>query len=158
MVLIIYPILIVSLSTLCIILVITFWVWVPIIMIVCYIFNILVFQFESSSIPSGVIIRSVPLVSLVLLLARCIIISVTSVVTAFFLAPLLSALYFVLLIIQRTLMAISDSVMLFLFKKLGRTPSKDSVIARKISGPGMSRSYFFSIQEEDVYILTQCEL
>jgi len=48
--------------------------------------------------------------------------------------------------------------MLFLIKKLGRTPSKDTNIARKISGPGMSRGYYYSIAEEDVYILTQAAL
>ncbi len=41
---------------------------------------------------------------------------------------------------------------------LGRTPSRDTAIAKKISGPGMSRNYFYSISEEDVYILTQAIL
>ena len=48
--------------------------------------------------------------------------------------------------------------MLFIIAKLGRTPSKNTAIARKISGPGMSRTYFMSIAEEDVYVLTQCKL
>lgn len=48
--------------------------------------------------------------------------------------------------------------MLFIISKLGRTPSRDTAIAKKISGPGMSRSYFYSINEEDVYVLTQSAL
>jgi len=45
--------------------------------------------------------------------------------------------------------------MLFLIRKLGRTPSRNTAIAKKISGPGMSKSYYMSINEEDVYILVQ---
>lgn len=48
--------------------------------------------------------------------------------------------------------------MLFLIKKLGRTPSRDTAIARKISGPTMARSHFYSINEEDVYVLVQSKL
>lgn len=43
--LIIYPILIVVLSTLSIVLVLTVWMWIPIVMFICYLFNILIFEF-----------------------------------------------------------------------------------------------------------------
>jgi hypothetical protein len=33
----------------------------------------------------------------------------------------------------------TDFVMLFLIRKLGRTPSRNTAIAKKISGPGMSK-------------------
>jgi hypothetical protein len=48
--------------------------------------------------------------------------------------------------------------MLSVIGYMGRTPSRDTAIAKKISGPGVSRSYFFSVLEEDVYVLTQCAL
>lgn len=73
-------------------------------------------------------------------------------------APLLCTLYLLFLAIQRIFRTITDFIMLFLIKKLGRAPSRNSAIAKKISGPGMSRSYFMSIAEEDVYVLTQCHL
>ncbi len=34
---------------------------------------------------------------------------------------------------------LTDAVMLFFIKKLGRTPSRNTAIAKKISGPGMSK-------------------
>lgn len=40
----------------------------------------------------------------------------------------------------------------------GRSPVRDTAIAWKISGPGLSRQYFQSIREEDVYILMIAEL
>lgn len=48
--------------------------------------------------------------------------------------------------------------MIFVIGYMGRTPSRDTAIAKKISGPGITRSYFYSVLEEDVYILTQCAL
>ena len=51
---------------------------------------------------------------------------------------------------------ISDNILLCFMSCCGRTPSRDTSMAKKVSGPGMSRNYFFSIAERDVYILTQC--
>ena len=51
-----------------------------------------------------------------------------------------------------------DALMLFLFRRVGRTPSRDTSIARKISGPGMSKEFYMSINEEDVYILIRARL
>lgn len=52
----------------------------------------------------------------------------------------------------------TDSILLLLISKMGRTPSRNSAIAKKISGPGMSKEYYMSINEDDVYVLTQAEL
>ena len=114
-------------------------------MIVCYLFNIFVFQFETSFIGHGILIRSIPLISLVLYIARCILIIIGIALYAFILAPIFSGIYFLFLIIQRVFRTLVDKLMLFLFKKIGRTPSKDTIIARKISGPGMSRGYFLTV-------------
>ena len=157
-VLIIYPILIVTLSVLCFVLIVTFWAWVPMIMVVCYLFNILIFQFQSSYIPRGIVIRSVPLLSLALFFLRIIGASLSYLVFGGIISPLLSLIYFIFLVIQRVFRTCTDKIMLFIIAKLGRTPSKNTAIARKISGPGMSRTYFMSIAEEDVYVLTQCKL
>jgi hypothetical protein len=40
-----------------------------------------------------------------------------------------------------------DKFFLILFRKVGRTPSRDTSIARKISGPGMSKEFYMSINE-----------
>jgi hypothetical protein len=63
------------------------------------------------------------------------------------LVPILSLFILLFAIIQRGFRLLADSIMFFLFKKIGRTPSRDTAIARKISGPGMSKSYYMSITE-----------
>jgi hypothetical protein len=60
-------------------------------------------------------------------------------------APTAIAFYCLYLVLQRGFRTFTDSIMLFIIGKLGRTPSRDTSIARKISGPGMSRDYFYSI-------------
>ena len=56
------------------------------------------------------------------------------------------------------LRSISDKIMYYLISCFGRTPSNDTAIAYKISGPGMSRAFYNSVHEEDVYVLIQAEL
>jgi hypothetical protein len=144
-VLILYPLSIIVLSALCVVMVITVWLWVPLIMIVCYLFNILVFQFESSNRPSGILIRGVPLLSLAFKVVACLVKSLFAIVNLIIIAPITTTFYSLFLIIQRGFRTFTDEIMLFLIKHLGRTPSKDTSIARKISGPGMSRGYYYSI-------------
>lgn len=136
----------------------TFWAWVPLIMVVCYLFNILVFQFESSYRPSGCFVRAAPLLTLIVLIFVAIISCLFAIVFLLVIAPLVCLIYFLFLVLQRLGRTIGDTIMVCIIGKLGRTPSRDTAIAKKISGPGMSRNYFFSIAEEDVYVLTQCAL
>lgn len=57
-------------------------------------------------------------------------------------------------VFRRTL----DKIMMFIFTNLGRTPSRNTLIAKKISGPGMSKNFYMSINEEDVYVLIRANL
>jgi hypothetical protein len=100
----------------------------------------------------------VPLLSLVLFVLFCLIKCIFALLFLVVIAPVISLLYFLLLVIQRLWRTFTDALMICIIGGLGRTPSRDTAIARKISGPGMSRNYFFSIFEDDVYILTQCAL
>lgn len=153
-----YPVVIVAFSCICFVGILTFWLWVPLCMFLCYLFNILVFQFEISFQSSGCLIRSIPLVSLVLLILVYILKIIGSILLLFVFTPLACILYFLFLVFQRIMRTFTDAVMLCFMGCLGRTPSRDTSIAKKISGPGMSRNYFYSIAEQDVYILTQCAL
>ena len=157
-VLICYPILIIFNFIISTVLVLTVWLWVPIIMLVCYVFNIMFFQFESSYIPGRVIIRSVPMLALVFILARAAFMVLFYILTLFIFAPIASASILVFTIFQGVFRGVTDTIMYYLFKFLGRTPSRNTAIAWKVSGPGMSKSYYMSINEEDVYVLTQAEL
>ena len=44
--------------------------------------------------------------------------------------------------------------MYLVVKKLGRVPITDTKIAWKIGGFGISRNYYYSIEEEDIILLT----
>lgn len=153
-----YPIAIILFSLICLIGVLTAWVWVPMAMALCYLFNIFIFQFEVSSTGQGCLIRSVPLLSLLIQIFFALFKIIGPIIFLVLIAPLICLGYFLYLIVQRIVRTIADTVMLCLIGCFGRTPSRDSSIAKKISGPGLSRNYFFSIAEQDVYILTQAGL
>jgi len=74
------------------------------------------------------------------------------------LVPLKSLFIFLFCLLQRSFRTLLDAIMLFIFTKVGRTPSRDTSIAKKISGPGMSKEFYMSINEEDVYILIRSQL
>lgn len=74
---------------------------------------------------------------------------------SFIISPLVAFFIVLWTFICKGFRSVTDFVMLFLIRKLGRTPSRNTAIAKKISGPGMSKSYYMSINEEDVYILVQ---
>jgi hypothetical protein len=63
--LICYPIAIIIISFISIILVISVWIWVPMVLIVNYLFNILIFQFERSTTRRGIVIGGIPLLMIV---------------------------------------------------------------------------------------------
>jgi hypothetical protein len=64
---------------------------------------------------------------------------------AFVWVPIKSFLLLLFCFIQKMFRKMLDAMMLFMFRKLGRTPSRDTSIARKISGPGMSKDFYMSI-------------
>jgi len=93
--------------------------------------------------------------SLAFIILSCLLQVLLAVISFVVISPLFSTLYFLFLVVQRGFRTFTDAIMIVIIAKLGRTPSRDTSIARKISGPGMSRGYFCSIAEEDVYVLTQ---
>lgn len=139
MTLILYPIAIILASLVMFVLIVTPWVWMPIILMVTFLFNTLVFQFESNYIPYGFWIRAAPIWSLILALIWSLVKILIRIIVLIIIAPL--GAFFVVLwaVICRGFRTVTDMIMLFLIKKLGRTPSRNTAIAKKISGPGMSK-------------------
>ncbi len=90
-------------------------------------------------------IRSVPLLGLALNILYHVVRIVGATLFLLVLAPLACVLYFIWLVLQRVCRTISDTIMIGFIGCCGRTPSRDTSIARKVSGPGMSRNYFYSI-------------
>lgn len=158
LVLIGYPILIVFCSVVSTILVVTVWAWIPLILLVTYTFNIFIYQFESSLIPDRKIVRSIPIIKIIIQIVKVIIVTVLLTLNLILLVPLISMFIFMFCLIQRVFRATVDKLFVLLFRKVGRTPSRDTSIARKISGPGMSKEFYMSINEEDVYVIIQARL
>lgn len=153
-----YPILIVVCSTITIILVLTIWAWIPLVLSITYIFNIMVYQFETAFFPNRFTERTAPLFGTVYLLIRLILGTTILFLNLVVVTPIKTFFLFSFCLLQRVFRTLFDKFMLFLFRKVGRTPSRDTSIARKISGPGMSKDFYMSINEEDVYVLMQSKL
>mgnify|MGYP006995478688 FL=1 len=109
-------------------------------MLLTYLFNILIFQFETSRYISGIIIRGIPLLSLLILFMFHILKCLAVTLFLFVIVPFAAIFYFLFLIIQRIWRTFTDNFMICIIGCLGRTPSRDTAIARKVSGPGMSRN------------------
>jgi hypothetical protein len=62
-----------------------------------------------------------------------------SIIFLILIAPIVALFYILFSLIQRGFRTITDFIMITLISKLGRTPSRNTAIAKKISGPGMSR-------------------
>lgn len=157
-VLICYPIIIVVCSIISTILVVTVWAWIPLILMVTYTFNIFIFQFETALLPDRQLVRSIPIISIVYHIVKATIITILLTLNLILWTPFKALFIFLFCLIQRGFRTIVDKLMVFLFRKMGRTPSRDTSIAKKISGPGMSKEFYMSINEEDVYVLIRSRL
>ncbi len=145
--LILYPIAIVLSSMFMFVLILTVWVWMPVVLLVTYVFNLLFFQFESAYVPYGVFIRMAPIPSLLISFIGSLLKIIAISLYLILIAPLGAFLITLLVILIRLIRTVTDATLLFLIRKLGRTPSRNTAIAKKISGPGMSKEYYMSINE-----------
>lgn len=127
-------------------------------MAVCFVFNIFIKQFETPFIVYGFWPRSFPIIRLILGILKCLGIILFAVGNLLLIAPLKTFFLFLFCSVQNIFRRTVDSILVFLFRKVGRTPSRDTNIARKISGPGMTKEFYMSINEEDVYVLVQSKL
>ncbi len=155
LVLIGFPILIIVASTITVVLVVTFWAWMPLVLVVTYLFNIFIKQFETERDAYGFMSRTFPLLRIVLRLLFAILIMVISVLNLIIWTPLRAAFWFMVAGVVSLFRRVLDKIMMFIFRNLGRTPSRDTLVAKKISGPGMTKDFYMSINEEDVYILVR---
>jgi hypothetical protein len=111
----------------------------PFILLVTYLFNTILFQFESSWVPYGFWIRAAPLPSLLISLITNLLRIVFFVFSLVVIAPVVGFFICLFAGLSRGFRTVTDTIMLFLIRKLGRTPSRNTAIAKKISGPGMSK-------------------
>lgn len=93
----------------------------------------------------GCLLQGVPLLRLAIKLVVAVLGILFTFLAAFVFAPVVSLLYFVFLVIQRLFRTCTDCIMVCIIAKCGRTPSQDTCIARRVSGPGMSGAFYSSI-------------
>lgn len=140
-----FPIAIILCSILFLILAMTSWIYVPIAIIIVYLFNILIYEFDVVPKTRECYTRLFSPIANIILIVIHLIFVIGSILYLFVIAPLVCFLYFLFLLLQRGLRTITDSIMVCLIGCLGRTPRRDTNIATKISGPGMSHNFFMSI-------------
>lgn len=140
-----YPILIIFCSTITFLLFLTIWVWIPLILFITYIFNIMLYQFETAFFPEKLEERTAPLFGTIFLVVRLVLGTLILLLNLVVWTPIKTLFLFSFCFLQRLFRTLFDKFMLFLFRKVGRTPSRDTSIARKISGPGMSKDFYMSI-------------
>lgn len=135
--LILYPIAIVINSVLSFVLAITSWLWVPLIEVVCYLFNILIYQFEIDDIYRGnrYSERWFPLISTPLMFVLNVLRIVAYMIGAAVVHPILAVLTFVFAVGRHIWSSATDFVMYRIVRLIARTPNRDTNIAWKISGP-----------------------
>lgn len=131
-------------SVLFLICAITFWIYVPIALLLTYLFNILIFEIDYSR-KQECYIRLFPLIGTIVILIIELAKVIGSILYLLLIAPLVTFFYLLFLLLQRGIRTLTDTIMVCLIGCLGRTPRRDTNIATKISGPGMSNNYFSSI-------------
>jgi len=116
-------------------------------LLITYLFNILIFQFEIGHIPPRNLVRSIPVLMIVIIIIRSILIVLFAILRLLIFTPIASALILLWSSLQRGFRQMLDCLMLFMFRHIGRSPSRNTAIAKKISGPGMSKEFYMSINE-----------
>jgi hypothetical protein len=139
LVLVCYPVLILAGSAISAALILTFWAWMPILLLATYLFNVFIKQFETAYIRYGFFSRFLPFFEVIAMFVACFVILLLAVLNLLVFAPFRTIFVFGYGVLAQLFRRTIDKVMMFIFTHLGRTPSRNSLIAKKISGPGMSK-------------------
>lgn len=85
---------------------------------------------------------------------------VSAICTIFVFIPVIFILMFVFSILRYICRSIYDVFTFGIIKCSARTPVREDNMARRIKGPGVekNKSYFYTIDDEDVYLLIRAEL
>lgn len=81
-----------------------------------------------------------------------------SVVVVIVTSPIAAATFSVFALVRFVLRRILDTITFGLLKCCARQPREDSWIAWKVAGPGVSKNFYQTMKEEDLYILVLAEL
>ncbi len=123
-------------------------VWIPALSLVGHLFCFLFFDFEGPHVFNAVFYSI-----FVNILFLGVVQPILCASAAFLLCPMMFALLSAWAITRRTLRYGWDSLMFnLLLKRTGRIPARESFLARRIAGPGMSSTYFYTIKPEQALV------
>lgn len=155
--LICFPIAILLNTLICLLLSSTAYIWVFIVMILFWVVQILFYDFDNEGDPLGDASNSAPefplffeiLCTFLLFGLIQIILSVTFV---FIIYPLLMLAAVILGGVYYFLATLYDCFMIIVICILGREPLSNTILAWKISGPGVTLDYFNQVELEDIFV------
>ncbi|CAD8119201.1 unnamed protein product [Paramecium sonneborni] len=161
-VLIVIPILILANFTISLVLALTAWAWIPIVLILTYLFQLFIYDFDCSDREQWNIF-STPLWFPLLrntfdFIVKGVLNLIINLLLCLVILPLGSLFMIIFGHFRYVFRSLYDCLMILFVKCLGRVPATENWLAWKISGPGISRQYYFTIKNEEVLILVAGKL
>ncbi|CAD8150535.1 unnamed protein product [Paramecium octaurelia] len=162
-VLIILPTIILSNVVISTLLAFTAWLWIPITILIRILFNSLIYDTDvCRRREKDIIWRSPNWFPLIINIFDFLILGILNAVYCLFKLLIWHPFWITFMAAFAYLRfytrLLYDSFTINIIKLMGRVPSSENNIAWKISGPGLSRQYFYGIQLPQVLILVQAEL
>ncbi|EAR95436.1 transmembrane protein, putative (macronuclear) [Tetrahymena thermophila SB210] len=147
---------------------ITSWLWIPITLVFRWLYHIFVWDFDSPTRHSQIYypydylryqtFERLPIVKASFDLIVGLFEIIVSIISMIFIHPLIAVLSVIFAYLRKILTSISDEIMFFVTKKIGRQPEIDTFIAWKVRGSGVTRQYSYSMDIEDVKFLMRSHL
>ncbi|CAK70170.1 unnamed protein product (macronuclear) [Paramecium tetraurelia] len=162
-VIIILPTIIISNVVISTLLALTAWLWIPITIIIRILFNSLIYDTDvCRRREKDIIWRSPNWFPLIINIFDFLILGILNTIYCLFKLLIWHPFWITFMAAFAYLRfytrSLYDSFTIIIIKLMGRVPSSENNIAWKISGPGLSRQYFYGIQLPQVLILVQAEL
>ncbi|CAD8182894.1 unnamed protein product [Paramecium pentaurelia] len=161
-VLIIIPILIIANFVISLVLALTAWAWIPIVLILSYVFQLLIYDFDCSDREQWSIFSTPAWFPIFIntfdFIVRGILNLIMNLLVCFFILPLGSIFMIIFGHLRYIIRSLYDCLMILFVKCLGRVPATENWLAWKVSGPGISRKYYFTIKNEEALILVAGKL
>ncbi|KRX03251.1 hypothetical protein PPERSA_09263 [Pseudocohnilembus persalinus] len=160
--LILFPILCIVLSSLCIVLVFTSWFWTFLALLIQFIIIIILYDFDEPyqhhEIPFGV--RLLPIISISFkLVFKGVLQLAMSFIYIFGIVPLLAIFMALFGFSRYILRSLYDCFMYGIVRCFARNPVREDNMAWRIKGPGVENTqYYYTIEDNDVFMLVRAEL
>ncbi|CAK59674.1 unnamed protein product (macronuclear) [Paramecium tetraurelia] len=169
-VLIVIPALIIANFVISLVLALTAWAWIPFVLIISYLFQLLIFDFDCSERQDWNLLSTPIWFPLFLntfdFIVKGVLNLIWNLLICFIILPISSIFMVLFGHLRYIFRSLYDCLMIIFVKCLGRVPATENWLAWKVSGPGISRQYYFTvkinelcqIKNEEALILVAGEL